>query len=140
MCVSKLRHREASAGPEPGPTSAMAASVSISMKLLVPLSNNGKAIEVLTCRDARLLVCLCVSADGNLIDSMNAKVFLRNRQTGQYYAGPNGWSGNTSVAHEFETVEIAIELARTQRLEDMEVVLRDHNPACDLILPLKARA
>ncbi len=97
-------------------------------------------IEVLTCRDARLLVSLCRSAGGNLKNLMNAKVFLRNRETGQYYAGPNGWSGNISVAHEFETVEIAIELARTQRLEDMEVVLRDHDPACDLILSLKPRA
>jgi len=64
-------------------------------------------------------------------------VVLRNRGTGQYYAASNGWSGNSSVAHEFDTVESAIELARTQRLADMEVVLRYDDPACDLVLPLK---
>jgi len=68
---------------------------------------------------------------------MNFKVFLRNRETGQYYAGSNGWSGNPSVAHEFDTVESAIELARTQRLADMEVVLKYDDPPCDLVLPLK---
>lgn len=68
---------------------------------------------------------------------MNFKVFLRNRETGQYYAASNGWSGNTSVAHEFDSVESAIELARTQRLADMEVVLKYDDPACDLVLPLR---
>lgn len=67
----------------------------------------------------------------------NAKVFLRSRDKGQYYAGSNGWSGNTSVAHDFSTVESAVELARTQRLADMEVVLRYDDPACDLVLPLR---
>src|SRR5664279_1124087 len=110
------------------------------MKSLVPSRRSGEASKFSCCGKARLLVRLCRSAGGNLKNLMNAKVFLRNRETGQYYAGPNGWSGNTSVVHEFETVEIAIELARTQRLVDMEVVLRDHDPACDLILSLKPRA
>ena len=68
---------------------------------------------------------------------MDFKVFLRNRETGQYYAGPNGWSGNSSVAHDFETVESAVELARTQRIADMEVLLHCDKPAYDLVLPLK---
>ena len=68
---------------------------------------------------------------------MKAQAFLRNRETGQYYTTSNGWSGNSSEAHEFDTVESAIELARTQRLADMEVVLHYENPACDLVLPLK---
>ena len=44
------------------------------------------------------------------------------------------------MAHDFETVESAIELARTQRLADMEVVLHYDDPACDLVLPLKQGA
>ena len=68
---------------------------------------------------------------------MKAQAFLRNRETGQYYAGSNRWSANSSEAHDFETVESAIELARTQRLADMEVVLHYDDPACDLVLPLR---
>ena len=68
---------------------------------------------------------------------MNFKVFLRNREAGQYYAGSNRWSANSSEAHDFETVESAIELARTQKLTEMEVVLNYDDPACDLVLPLR---
>jgi 1,4-alpha-glucan branching enzyme len=67
----------------------------------------------------------------------NTRVFLRNRDTRQYCTASAGLSGDSSVAHDFETVENAIELARTQRLGDMEVVLRSDDPACDLILPLR---
>ncbi len=65
------------------------------------------------------------------------QVFLRNQETGQYYAGSNGWSGNSSEAHDFETVEGAVELSRTQRIAAMEVVLHYDRPACDLVLPLR---
>jgi hypothetical protein len=126
----------ASAGPESGLTSVMATS----MKSLAPLRKHSEAKGFLTCREARLVVSLYLSADGNLKDLMKAKVFWRNRQTGQYYAGSNGWSENISVAHDFETVESAVELARTERLVGMEVVLRYDDPACDLILPLRQRA
>ena len=68
---------------------------------------------------------------------MNSKVFLRNWKTGQYYAGSNGWSGQASVAHDFDTAESAIELARTHTLEGMEVVVRFGHPDYDLILPLR---
>ena len=68
---------------------------------------------------------------------MKARAFLRNRETGQYYTASNGWSGNSSDAHDFETVESAIDLARTQRIADMEVVLHYDDPICDLVLPLK---
>jgi hypothetical protein len=68
---------------------------------------------------------------------MNMSVFLRNREGGQYYAEPNGRCPNGPVAHDLKTVESAIELARTQTLADMEVVMRYDDPACDLVLPLK---
>jgi hypothetical protein len=68
---------------------------------------------------------------------MESKVFLRNRDTGQYYAGANGWSASLSAAHDFDTVEAAVQFARTQRLAGMEVVLHYDNPVCDLVLPLR---
>jgi hypothetical protein len=67
---------------------------------------------------------------------MKMKVLLRKRKTGQYYAGSKEWSGNSSVAHDFETVESAAELAWNQRLADTEMVLRYDHPACDLVLPV----
>jgi hypothetical protein len=73
----------------------------------------------------------------NLKDLMKAQAFLRNRETGQYYTASKGRSGNGSKAHDFKTVESAIEWARTQRFGDVEVVLHYDDPACDLVLPLK---
>jgi len=64
------------------------------------------------------------------------KVFLRNRETGQYCAGSNGWSAKSSMAQDFETINSATQFARTQKLTGMEVVLRYDDPACDLVLPL----
>jgi hypothetical protein len=71
---------------------------------------------------------------------MKTKVFLRCRGTGQYYAWANVWSGNTSVAHEFDTVESAALVARKRGLAGMEVVVRDDDPTCDLILPVRQQA
>jgi hypothetical protein len=116
---------------------ALAATAPTSMKLLLPLSKQREAEAFLTCREARLLVSLYRPANGNLKDAMNSKVLLRNRETGQYYAGTNGWTGNASLAHDFETVESAVQLAQTQRLPGMEAVLRYDNPGCDLILPVR---
>jgi hypothetical protein len=107
------------------------------MKLLLPLSKQREAEAFLTCREARLLVSLYWPANGNLKDLMKAKVFLRNRETGHYYTGSTGWSGNGSVAHDFDAVESATQFAKTERLAGMEVVLRYDDPVCDLILPLR---
>ena len=68
---------------------------------------------------------------------MKMKAFLRNRETGKYHAGSNEWSGNASVAQDYETVESAVQLARTQRLAVIEVVLRYDDPACELVFPLR---
>ena len=67
------------------------------------------------------------------------KVFLRNRETGQFYTGPNGWSGNSSVAHDFDAVKIAATFARTERLAGLDVVVHD-NSGPDFILPLRPPA
>jgi hypothetical protein len=118
----------------------MAATAPTSMKLLLPLSKQREAEAFLTCREARLLVYLFLSAVGNLKNLMTAKVFLRNRETGHYYTGATGWSGNSSVAHDFDAVESATQFAKTERLAGVEVVLRYDDPGCDLILPLRPPA
>ena len=64
---------------------------------------------------------------------------MRNRETGRYFAGPNGWVGNGDGAHDFGTVENGVELARAQNLAVTEVVLRDDNPGCDLVLHTTGR-
>ena len=71
---------------------------------------------------------------------MKTTVFLRCRGTGQYYAWANVWSGITSVAHEFDTVESAAEVARKRGLTGMEVVVRTDDSHGDLILPLRKEA
>jgi len=67
------------------------------------------------------------------------KVLLRNRETGQYYAGSNGWSGDSSGAPDFDTVESATEFAKTERLAGLEVLVRD-NFGYEMILPLREEA
>ena len=115
----------------------MATNVWIAMKSLVPLRKNGEAEPFSSCREARFLLGSCPSGDDNTESLMISKVFLRKRETAQYYAGSNGWSGNTPLAHSFDTVESAIQFAKTERLAGMEVVLRFEDPVCELILPLR---
>jgi hypothetical protein len=75
--------------------------------------------------------------DDYLKGSMKKKVFLRCRGTGQYYAWANVWSGSTTVAHEFDTVESAATTALNRGLAGMEVVVRNGDPASDQVLPVK---
>jgi hypothetical protein len=65
------------------------------------------------------------------------KVFLRNRETGQFYTGPSGWSEDSYVAHDFDTVESATTFAKTERLAGVEVVVRDKT-GFDMILPVRS--
>ena len=79
------------------------------------------------------------SAGCNLKGLMNKKVFLRCRGTGHYYAWANVWSGSTSVAHEFDTVESAARLARNRGLAGIEVVVRIGDPASDQVWPVREK-
>jgi hypothetical protein len=67
------------------------------------------------------------------------KVFLRNRETGQFYTGPSGWSEDSSLAHDFDTVVSATTFAKAERLAGLEVLVRDKF-GCDMILPLREEA
>lgn len=77
-----------------------------------------------------------IDVDGTMKGFLKLHVFLRDRKTGNYYAGPNGWSANSSEAHEFETMESASQLSRAQQFEDAEVVLHYEDWVPDLVLPL----
>lgn len=68
---------------------------------------------------------------------MNMKVLLRNRETGQYYAGPEGWRNEISLAIDFRTVEIASIWASLSQLRGMEVVLHEDDTSADLLMPLQ---
>ena len=70
---------------------------------------------------------------------MDSKVFLRNREQGQYYAGPTGWSRNSSAAYDFSSVESASKFANSQKLVDLEVVLHYDDPVCELVLPVRQK-
>jgi len=65
------------------------------------------------------------------------KVLLRNRETGQYYAGPEGWRNEISLAIDFRTVEIASIWASLSQLRGMEVVLHEDDTSADLLMPLQ---
>jgi len=107
------------------------------MKALAP--ERSEARGCLSCRKALIWCSLCLLAGGNLKNFIKTRVFLRNRATGQYYTGSTGWSGNSSVAQDFDTVESATQFAETERLSGLEVVVRDKF-GHDMILPLKPPA
>ena len=103
----------------------------------MPLRNRIEAKAFFTCREARLLLGSRPSGDDNMESLTNMKVFLRNRETGQFYAGTKGWTGDASVAHNFKTVESAVQLARTQKLTVVEVVVRNNDSTDDSVLQVR---
>lgn len=68
---------------------------------------------------------------------MKNKVFLRHKQTLEYYSGSTEWVSDGARAHDFDTVANALAWARSQNLSDVEVVLRYETPACELVLPIR---
>ncbi len=110
-----------------------------SMKLLAMQRKHREARGYLGCCKVLISASLCLSAGGNLKNFIKTKVFLRNRATGQYYTGSTGWSEDSSVAHNFDTVQSAATFATTESLAGLEVVVRD-NFGCDMILPLRGEA
>src|ERR1039457_4747102 len=103
----------------------MAATVPASMQSLVSLRRRSEARAFYDLSGGLALLNSCRSVDSNLKGLMRARVLLRNRETGQFYAGSNGWSGNSSVAHDFDAVESATQFAKTERFAGLEVVVRD---------------
>jgi len=64
------------------------------------------------------------------------EVLLRNRKSGQFYAGHAGWVKAKSDALDFERIELAEAVASAERLEGVEIVLVYDHPDCELTLPV----
>ncbi len=61
-------------------------------------------------------------------------ILLRDAGTGRYYRGGVEWSAETAGAVEFGTLRAAGDGARGCGCDDVEVVLRYADPACELAL------
>jgi hypothetical protein len=66
----------------------------------------------------------------------SAQVFLRNSETGLWYAGADRWVAGSGGGRDFGTVEEAIDCWRGMGVDGVEVVLHYDDPQCDLVLPL----
>jgi hypothetical protein len=63
------------------------------------------------------------------------KVFLRNTQTGLFYAGPDQWTDEHSQAVEFEGPSFALDRVSESKLEAVEVIIHFEESVFDI--PLK---
>jgi hypothetical protein len=68
------------------------------------------------------------------------RVLLRNARIGLYYAGRKHWVGTPDAAADLGTIERAAELSGDENFEQMEIVVDSQDPACELVLPLAAKA
>jgi hypothetical protein len=66
-------------------------------------------------------------------------VLSRDAKIGLYYAGRKHWVGNPDTAADLKTIEWAAELSRDENFEQMEIVVASEDPACELVLPLRAK-
>jgi hypothetical protein len=65
------------------------------------------------------------------------RVYLRNTDTGLYYAGSGQWVPDLSGALDLGEIEYASQLACEENLAEAEMVLSYDNPACQLALPVR---
>ena len=63
------------------------------------------------------------------------KVFLRNTETGQFYAGPDQWTPEHSQALDFQGPDTALDAVSQSKLNTMEVVIHFEESSFDL--PMK---
>lgn len=62
------------------------------------------------------------------------KVFLRNTQTGLFYAGPDCWTNEHAEALEFEGPNLALDLVCQSKLQTVEVVVHFEESVFDVPL------
>ena len=63
------------------------------------------------------------------------KVFLRSTRTGLFYAGPDQWTNEHSLALEFDGPNFALDQVSQAKLEAVEVAIHFEESAFDI--PLK---
>ena len=64
------------------------------------------------------------------------RILLRNARTGLYFCKPEAWTPETDNAQSFKHSAEAMDLARTQRVEQAEVILAFEEPCFMVALPL----
>ena len=67
------------------------------------------------------------------------RVLLRHTSIGLYYAGRKHWVGKSEAAADLGTIERAAEVSRDENFEQMEILVEDGDPSCELVLPVKPR-
>ena len=64
------------------------------------------------------------------------RVLLRNLRTGLYFREPESWTPESDQAQNFKHSAEAMDLARTQHVEQAEVILAFEEPCFTVALPL----
>jgi hypothetical protein len=62
------------------------------------------------------------------------KILLRNTQTGLFYVGPDHWTENHPEAFDFEKTDLALDVVRDRKIQNIEVLLKFENPAFEIPL------
>jgi len=65
---------------------------------------------------------------------MDTKVYLRHAKTHSYYSGCCCWTDNVERAENFESPDRAIQRAREEQMNPMEVVIQD--PGKETVIPV----
>jgi hypothetical protein len=64
------------------------------------------------------------------------KVYLRHVKTGMYYCGRHRWTSDTTLADKFETPVEAMQMARSEMMTQMEIVIREGNPLVEKVVAI----
>ena len=64
------------------------------------------------------------------------KVFLRHVKTRLYYSGWASWTGDVRQGVNFETLEDAIQRARSEMLSQVEAVIQEGDPVVERVVPI----
>ena len=67
------------------------------------------------------------------------RVILRHAGIGLYYAGHQHWVGHPGAALDLSSIEHAAELSRDEAFDEMDIVVTDDDPTCELVLPLRRK-
>jgi hypothetical protein len=64
------------------------------------------------------------------------KVYLRHVRTRMYYSGWACWTSDLKHAVSFEEPEDAIQMARSEMIGQMEMVIHEGNPVVERVVPI----
>ena len=64
------------------------------------------------------------------------KVYLRHAKTRMYYSGWACWTNDMKKAATFDKPEDAIQMARSEMIGHMEIVIHEGNPVVEKVVPI----